>query len=140
MDKLFHIYFKQREGSCDNIAELSVFRNWMKIEALQESSISFFNNTIDNINLILYLPMARRRYISVADLTCVDFWIPQVKYSLGLSLDNFDPFCSSTSRVFLDICVLKFDVVALQVLTLTITVLVAHWHFAVPQGDGVAVL
>ena len=55
--QLFYIYLIEREWAQNNVLKCSTFVNLVEEPSLQESAVSLFDNTIDDIDVVLNMPM-----------------------------------------------------------------------------------
>ena len=59
--------------------------NLVEEPAFQECTVSFFNAAINNVDVILYLPVMGGRVLDMTDFALVILWIPKKNVTMWLS-------------------------------------------------------
>lgn len=77
-DKELDIDFVEGVRTRDDVLEPPSFMQLIEEKALEESTISLGDHSINNVYVILYLPMVRRRKFRITYLTLVMLWIAKI--------------------------------------------------------------
>lgn len=117
-------------GSQYDVLEFASFVHRVEEEAFEEGSVGLFDDSVYDVDIILNLPVASGRVILVADLSLINVWIPKYQSPLRLSFNNLS---LEGPLYFLDIRILKCNIVILQVLALAVSMSILHVDLALPK-------
>ena len=137
LNNLFDIGLVQRVGTQNNILELATFMNWVEEEAFKESAICLLDDAVDNVHIILDLPVACGRYFFITNLTLIHLWISQQDLPFWLPLADL---LMSLTKSALHIGVIEIDLLVVEILSLAVSIHVPHTHLALPQLDWATIL
>lgn len=137
LHKLVHINFIQRVRPHDNVLKLATFVQLVEEEALEERAVRLLDGAIDNIDVVLYLPVARGRRFLIADFALVHLGVAQHNTPLRLPLHYL---LIKVALHALDVRILEANGATLQILPFAVSVSIPHIDLAFPKWDRAAVL
>ena len=136
LHQLVDVNFIERVRPHDNVLEFTALVQLMEEEALEERAVGLLDHAIDNIYIVLYLPVARRRRFFVAYFALIELGIAQHNGPLWLPLNYL--FLELALRA-LDVRILEANGAALQILSLAVSICILHIDLAFPKWDRATV-
>jgi hypothetical protein len=136
LHKLVHINLVERVRPQDYVLEFTTLVQLVEEEAFEERAVCLLDHAIDDIDIVLYLPVARGRRLFIADFTLIRFGIAQDNAPLRLPLNYL--FVELALRA-LDVRILESDGTTLQILSFAVSVGVPHVELACPKWNRATV-